>query len=158
MLPPELVDEVIVATGKTEQRHRTLPTRVTAYFSIAMALSTQGSYADVLDQLTDGLSWASGRQDTYRPPSPDAVVHARQLLGSAPLRLLIDRVAGPVADTDTPEAFVAGRRVMSIDGTCLDMPDTVDYDEHLSRPGTSRGGFRRFLRHDWSLWPSARPG
>lgn len=144
VFPPELVDEVIAATGKTEQRHRALPARVTAYFSIAMALNAQGSYADVLDQLTDGLSWASGWKDTYQPPSPAAVVQARQRLGSAPLRLLFDRVAGPVAEPDTPGAFVASRRVMSIDGTCLDVPDTGDNDEHFSRPGTSRGGASAF--------------
>ncbi|WP_312979641.1 IS4 family transposase [Corynebacterium sp.] len=144
VFPPELVDEVIAATGKTEQRHRALPARVTAYFTIAMALNPQGSYADVLDQLTDGLSWASGWKDTYQPPSPAAVVQARQRLGSAPLRLLFDRVAGPVAEPDTPGAFVASRRVMSIDGTCLDVPDTGDNDEHFSRPGTSRGGASAF--------------
>ncbi|AEK38179.1 transposase for insertion sequence element [Corynebacterium variabile DSM 44702] len=76
-----------------------------------MALNPQGSYADVLDQLTDGLSWASGWQDIYQPPSPAAVVQARRRLGSSPLRLLFDRVAGPVADIDTPGTFLASRRM-----------------------------------------------
>ena len=60
MFPPELVDEVIARVGRTEQRHRSLPARVMTYFSIRMALYFEGSYEDVLDRLTDGLSWASG--------------------------------------------------------------------------------------------------
>ena len=34
VFPPELVDEVIVASGRTERRNRSLPARVMAYFSI----------------------------------------------------------------------------------------------------------------------------
>ena len=60
VFPPELVDEVIEASGRMQQRHRALPARVMAYFAIAMGLYSDGSYEDVLTQLTDGLSWASG--------------------------------------------------------------------------------------------------
>src|SRR6476469_7490080 len=77
VFPPGLVDEVIAGAGRTEQRHRSLPARVMAYFSIGMALYSQGSYEDVLAQLTDGLSWASGWQEEYRPPSKSAIFQAR---------------------------------------------------------------------------------
>ena len=60
VVPPDLVDEVIAAAGRTEQRHRSLPARVMAYFAIGMGLYAEGSYEDVLSQLTDGFSWASG--------------------------------------------------------------------------------------------------
>ncbi|MDT0264660.1 transposase domain-containing protein, partial [Jatrophihabitans lederbergiae] len=73
VFPPDLVDEVIAGVGRTELRHRSLPARVMAYFSIGMALYSEGSYADVLSQLTDGLSWASVRRETYRPPSKSAI-------------------------------------------------------------------------------------
>ena len=53
VFPPDLVDEVIAEAGRTEQRHRSLPARVMAYFSIGMALYSEGSYEDVLAQLTD---------------------------------------------------------------------------------------------------------
>ena len=60
VFPPVLVDEVIAEVGRTEQRNRALPARVMAYFAIGMALYSEGSYEDVLSQLTDGLSWTSG--------------------------------------------------------------------------------------------------
>lgn len=81
VFPPDLVDEVITQTGRTEQRHRALPAQVMAYFSIGMALYSEGSYEDVLGQLTDGLSWASGWSETFTLPSKSAIFQARARLG-----------------------------------------------------------------------------
>ena len=69
VFPPELVDEVIAEAGRTQQRHRSLPSRVMAYFAIGMALYSESSYEDVLAQLTDGLSWTSGWREQYVMPS-----------------------------------------------------------------------------------------
>src|SRR3954462_2214453 len=102
VFPPDLLDEVIAEVGRTERRHRSLPARVMAYFSIGMALYSEGSYEDVLGQLTDGLAWASGwpepRSATdsatdsatsdvvgHRLPSKSAIFQARARLGSKPL-------------------------------------------------------------------------
>ncbi|MGP5184984.1 transposase domain-containing protein [Corynebacterium variabile] len=43
VFPPELADQAIAATCKTEQRHRAPPARLTAYFGIVMAMNPQGS-------------------------------------------------------------------------------------------------------------------
>ncbi|ORB98735.1 IS4 family transposase, partial [Mycobacterium persicum] len=51
VFPAALVDEVIAEAGRTQQRHRSLPARVMAYFAIAMGLYAEGSYEDVLAQL-----------------------------------------------------------------------------------------------------------
>ena len=72
VFPPALVDEVIAASGRTQVRHRALPARVMAYFAIGMGLYSDGSYEDVLSQLTDGLAWASGWREQYRLPSKSA--------------------------------------------------------------------------------------
>ena len=45
--PPTLVDEVVAGCGRTELRNRALPARAMAYFSIGMALHSEGSYEDV---------------------------------------------------------------------------------------------------------------
>jgi hypothetical protein len=56
VFPPDVVDEVIAESGRTEQRHRSLPARTMAYFAIGMALHADGSYEDVLGLMTDGLA------------------------------------------------------------------------------------------------------
>jgi hypothetical protein len=144
VFPPDLVDEVVAAAGRTEQRHRSLPARVMAYFSIGMALYSEGSYEDVLAQLTDGLSWASGWAESYPPPSKSAIFQARARLGSQPLAALFERVAQPIGTEPTgaeatPGVWLAGRRLVAIDGTCLDVADTLANAEHFGRPGVNKG-------------------
>ena len=139
VFPPDLVDEVIADLGRTEQRNRSLPARVMAYFSIGMALYSEGSYEDVLAQLTDGLSWASGWQEAYSPPSKSAIFQARARLGSEPLAALFERVAQPIGGEQTPEVWLAGRRLVAIDGMCLDVADTAVNSAHFGRPGVNKG-------------------
>jgi len=139
VFPPDLVDEVVAGVGRTEQRHRSLPARVMAYFSIGMALYSEGSYEDVLGQLTDGLSWASGWRESYRPPSKSAIFQARARLGPEPVAALFARVAKPIGAEATPGVWLAGRRLVAIDGTCLDVADTAANAEHFGRPGVNKG-------------------
>jgi hypothetical protein len=139
VFPPGLVDEVVAEVGRTEQRHRSLPARVMAYFSIGMALYSEGSYEDVLAQLTDGLSWASGWTETYSPPSKSAIFQARARLGAEPLAALFERVAKPIGGEETPGVWLAGRRLVAIDGMCLDVADTPANADHFGRPGVNKG-------------------
>ena len=139
VFPPGLVDEVIAEVGRTERRHRSLPARVMAYFAVGMALYSEGSYEDVLAQLTDGLSWASGWQDSYTPPSKSAIFQARARLGSEPLSALFARVARPIGGAATPGVWLAGRRLVAVDGTCLDVADTPANCEYFGRPGVNKG-------------------
>jgi hypothetical protein len=139
VFPPELVDEVIAEAGRTEQRNRSLPARVMAYFAVGMALYSEGSYADVLGQLTDGLAWASGWADSYTTPSKSAIFQARQRLGHEPLAALFARVATPLATPTMPGSWLAGRRLVAIDGTCLDVADTAKNAEFFGRPGVNKG-------------------
>jgi hypothetical protein len=110
-----------------------------AYFSIGMALYSEGSYEDVLAQLTDGLSWVSGWQEMYSPPSKSAIFQARARLGSEPLAALFERVARPIGGDQTPGVWLAGRRLVAVDGTCLDVADTAVNAEFFGRPGVNKG-------------------
>ncbi len=136
--PPALVDEVVADCGRTEQRNRSLPARVMAYFSIGMALHSEGSYEDVLALMTDGLAWTSSEEPMVLP-SKSAVFQARARLGSEPIEALFSRVAAPLAGAETPGAFLGGRRVIAIDGTCLDVADTPENHAFFGRPGVMKG-------------------
>ncbi len=53
-----------------------------AYFAIGMGLYSDGSYEDVLSQLTDGLAWASGWREQYQLPGEVGhFFQARERLG-----------------------------------------------------------------------------
>ncbi|HEY2594498.1 MAG TPA: IS4 family transposase [Chloroflexota bacterium] len=139
VFPPELVDAVVAEAGRGERRQRLLPARVVVYYVLAMALFSDASYEEVMRQLVEGLAWASGWQRAWALPSKAAIFKARQRLGAEPLELLFGAVAAPLATWRTRGAFYRGLRLMSLDGTCLDVADTAENDAAFGRPGSARG-------------------
>ena len=148
VFPAGLVDGVIAECGRTEQRRRSLPARSMAYFAMGMALHSEGSYEDVLALISDGVAWADREDRPARLASKPAIFHARERLGFAPMALLFERVARPLASKMTPGCFLAGRRLVAIDGTCLDLADTPANDGFFGRPGVMKG--------ERSAFPQAR--
>jgi Insertion element 4 transposase N-terminal len=58
--PPELVDEVVVATGRAEQRHRLLPARLVVYYVLGLALFSGMGSVEVLRCLVEGYASRRG--------------------------------------------------------------------------------------------------
>ena len=148
VFPPEVVDAVIAECGRTEKRRRRLPARSVAYFAMGMALHSDGSYEDVLALISDGLAWADRVEGSPRLANKAAISHARDRLGPEPMEKLFDRVAVPLANEDAPGCWLAGRRLVAVDGTCLDLADTPANDGYFGRPGVSKG--------EKSAFPQAR--
>jgi hypothetical protein len=148
VFPAEVVDAVIAECGRTEQRRRSLPARSMAYFAMGMALHSEGSYEDVLALISDGIAWAHREEGSGRLANKAAISHARDRLGSEPVAKLFERVAEPLATEGTPGCWLAGRRLVAIDGTCVDLADTPANDAHFGRPGVNKG--------ERSAFPQAR--
>ncbi len=138
VFPPDVVDRVVAEAGRREQRQRLLPARVVVYYVLAMALFGDSSYEEVMRQLVEGLAWDSGWQRAWAVPDKAAIFKARSRLGREPLELLFAGVCCPLAGAATRGAFYRGLRLMSLDGTCLDVPDTPANDAAFGRPGSSR--------------------
>jgi Insertion element 4 transposase N-terminal/Transposase DDE domain len=142
--PPELVDRVIEQTGRAEQRRRLLPARVVVYFVLALALYSHAAYEEVMRCLVEGLGWAQparrGRRSWpwWHVPGASALAEARERLGSAPLRLLFARAARPLATKATRGAWYRHWRLLVLDGTCLDVPDSPA-NQVLGRSKSGRG-------------------
>jgi hypothetical protein len=147
--PPELIDEVLVATGRVQQRSRLLPSRVVVYFVLAMCLFFGHGYEEVLRLLTQGLPGQRRWQGVWQVPTSAAIWKARVRVGVEPLRALFDRVCRPVADPDTAGAFYRRWRLVAVDGTTFNIADTVTNAEHFGRPGSARGEAR-------AAYPQAR--
>ncbi len=134
--PPWLIDAAIEATGKTERRSRLLPARLVVYYVMAMALFADASYEEVVRNLVEGLSYQSGWQARWEVPTKGAISLARARLGPEPIKECFTRACVPLATEATPGAFYRGWRLMAIDGTTFDVPDTAANDEGFGRPGT----------------------
>jgi Insertion element 4 transposase N-terminal/Transposase DDE domain len=142
--PPELVDRVIEQTGRAEQRRRLLPARVVVYFVLALALYGQAAYEEVMRCLVEGLGWAvrarRGRRSWpyWHVPGASALAEARARLGAEPLKVLFEQAARPLAIQATRGAWYRHRRVLVLDGTCLDVPDSPA-NQGLGRSKSGRG-------------------
>jgi len=138
VFPPELVDGVVAEAGRREQRQRLLPARVVVYYVLALALFADSAYEEVMRQLVEGLAWESGWEQRWEVPTKVAIYKARERLGREPLELLFEAVAVPLASESTRGAFYRGLRLMSLDGTTLDVADTPANERAFGRPGSDR--------------------
>ena len=119
-LPFELVDDVLAQTRTVQRRLRALPSRAGVYFVLALAMFPRLGYARVWGKLTAGLAGLG-----LAAPSEKALRDLRRRLGPAPLKLLFEIVAGPLAQPHTPGTRFGGLRTVAFDGlNSLKVPDT----------------------------------
>jgi hypothetical protein len=137
--PPELVDRVVAEAGRTQRRSRLLPARVVVYYVLAMCLFFGQGYEEVARLLTEGLGWARRWRGSWQVPTTAAITRARVRLGPEPVKALFAAVCRPVATAATAGAFYRGWRLVAVDGTTFDLPDTVSNVGFFGRPGSSRG-------------------
>lgn len=136
--PLDLVEQVLFETERLSARERALPAHVMVYYAIALALYADVSTREVLRCVVDGARWL-GDPTTTTMPSKSGISQARTRLGAAPLEALYRAVVRPVATAGTPGAWYRGWRVMSLDGTTLDVGDTSANARAFGRPASPRG-------------------
>lgn len=139
LIPSALVDEVLVDTGRREQRARLLPAHVVVYYVLALGLFFGDSYEEVMRKLVGGLRFMRTWSDSWRVPTTSAISQARARLGEEPMRELFERVAAPMARPGTRGAWYRSRRVMAIDGVVLDMPDTAENNDEYRHSSGGKG-------------------
>lgn len=137
--PLETIRALLAETGRASQRERDLPAHVMVYYVIALALYRDVSAREVLRCLLEGVRWLAGPDARLTPAGRSGISQARTRLGAAPLRRLYETVVHPVATTATPGAYYRQWRTVSLDGTTLDVADTVANAEAFGRPTASRG-------------------
>lgn len=143
VLDRDLIEDVLTETGRREKRSRLLPAHVVVRFCQAMCLFYDDDYEEVMEKLAASLKDANSWSGSWHVPSASAIAQARRRLGHEPLRELFDRRAVPVADSGTRGAWLAGRRLMAVDGFLLDVADTPENSEEFGRPtsGEKSGAF-----------------
>lgn len=137
--PEQMVHEVLADTGRASRRQRDLPAHVMMYYVIALALYMHSSCREVLRCLLEGLQWLCAPGERRAPAGKSGISQARTRLGEAPVRALHDRVVGPIAQPGTRGAWYRHWRLMSLDGSTLDVADTAENRAAFGRPGASRG-------------------
>lgn len=102
-MPFELVDSVIEEARARERRVRLIPSRVGVYSVLALCLFPRDGYLGAWGRLTASLGGLG-----LAVPSARALRGLRRRVGTAPLRLLFEALAGPLGRPRTPGSCSAG--------------------------------------------------
>jgi hypothetical protein len=137
--PLTTVRAVLAASGKASLRERDLPAHGVVYYVIALALFMQVSYREVLRCLLEGLQWLLDPSRPLKVAGKSGISQARTRLGWEAMRQLHDAVVRPIARPTTRGAWYRQWRLVSLDGSTLDVADEAANAAAFGRPGSSRG-------------------
>jgi hypothetical protein len=137
-IPEASIRQVIAQEGVGEVRERRLTAVLTVWLVIALHLFPTVSISEVFRKLARGLRlfWP----DPEVPlPTDSALGYRRRQVGARPLVALFHQVCRPIATPQTRGAFRFGLRLMAIDGTTEDVPDTPANAKAFGRHTSARG-------------------
>jgi hypothetical protein len=137
--PLSSIGPVLSQTGTASVRQRDLPAQVVVYYVIALALYMQSSYREVLRCLLEAVQWLRDPSVGVRVAGKSGISQARTRLGWEPLQQLHDELVKPIAVRGTRGAWYRSWRLVSVDGSTLDIADEKANEDTFSRPGASRG-------------------
>src|ERR1035438_9809467 len=137
--PLTKIREVLQQTNSASKRERDLPAHVVMYYVIALALYMRSSYREVLRCLLEGVQWLLNPSAQVTVAGKSGISQARTRLGVAPVKKLYETVVSPIAEKRTKGAWYRQWRLVSLDGSTLDVADTAENEKAFGRPGSGRG-------------------
>src|SRR5262249_42447933 len=137
--PKKAIRSALSKHGKTSVRERDLPAHVVMYYVIAQALFMQISQREVLRCLLEGVRWLFGPRVPVKVTGKSGISQARTRLGWEAVKRLHDDVVEPIAVKKTQGAWYRKWKLVSLDGSTMDVADTKENREAFGRPGASRG-------------------
>lgn len=124
MLDPQWIEEALAATGTASLRQRRLPAQQVLWLVIGMAMYRGRAISEVVASLD--LALPGGTKTTV---ASSAIAQARQRVGEAPLKWLMERTGREWAHRYAAQQLWNGLRLYAIDGTTLRLDDSEENRE-----------------------------
>lgn len=141
-IPKDIIHQAIEKAGVKEKRCRLLPTHLVICLIVALSFWSRAPVRDVLKNLLEGVGdHRLSLGEKWHIPTRAAITKARQRVGPRVMSTLFNLLTRPVATLQTPGAFLNGLRMVGIDGTYVDVPDSPSNARVFGYPG-SRSGTR----------------
>ena len=138
-VPLASVMSALTQCKKTSRRERELPAHVVVYYVMALGLYMHCACREVLRCLLEGMRWLQGPETDCAVTGDSGISQARTRLGWEPLQQLHDQLVRPVATRETRGAWYRQWRLVSLDGSTLEVPDTRANAEAFGRPHNHKG-------------------
>ena len=133
IIRPEFIQQALEVTGRLNSRTCGLTHEVMLWVVLAMGLFTDLPIRQVFKH---ARRLRMGEESPHR----SSLCVARKRLGVAPVRHLFTQAVRPLAQPTTPGAFYGGHRLMGIDSTVFDIPDTPANEAAFGRPSAGPRG------------------
>jgi len=130
-IPPEMIRQAVDEAGRRNRCDCRLTHEVMLWVVLAMGILTDLPLRQVFKH-------ARRLRHGEESPPRNTLCVARRRLGVGPVRRLFDSVVRPLATPQTPGAFHTGLRLVGIDGTTFDLPDSPANAKAFGRPGGPR--------------------
>jgi len=136
--PQREIEAILRASGREGQRRRKLPALDLMYYLIALGLHASEGCRSVLRRVL--LRRQQGESSEIEELCTDsAISQGRSRLGWRPLRALYEVVVRPIATRASDGAWYRRWRLVTLDGSTLDVADTKRNERAFGRPGAARG-------------------
>ena len=132
VISPAQVRQALCATRRRDSRSCTLTFEVTCWLVLALGLLTHLPIRQV-------FKYSRRLRPGESTPHRSTLCIARQRLGIAPVRHLFEHTVRLLATPATPGAFYKGLRLMALDGSVFDVPDSEANARAFGRPSGGRG-------------------
>lgn len=136
--PVALVESILEDTGRQSLRRRKLPATEMMYFVVALGLFFSDGCREVLRRVIRRTR-AAWPEEFDEVSTESAICQARTRLGSRPVAQMYNAVARPIATRASVGAWYRRWRLVTIDGTLLDVADSAKNERAFHRPGVSFG-------------------
>ncbi len=137
--PTARVKEILQRQGKASRRERELPAHLMVYYVMGLGMWMGASCREVLRCLLMGVHWLLGGEKVYKVTGKSGISQARKRLGWEVMKAIHDEVVRPIGEQHTPGAWYRSWRVVSLDGSTLDVADSEENVRVFGRPQASRG-------------------
>jgi len=137
--PRERIRQILERSGLQSKRVRDLPAEALVYYVIALGMFMAVSTGEVLRCLIEGLQWLGGGSGKLKVAGKVAISQARSRMGAAPLKALWQESVSLLGLEGEPGCFYRGLRLVAIDGSTLDVPDTEENEAFFGRQRSRRG-------------------
>lgn len=138
VIPRATVEAVLTREQAWHERERKFSMLAVVLVLITMNLHRHLAIGHVIRRLVQGLRFL-WPDPTYPIPGASAFSYRRYQLGVSTMEALFKQVARPLATTETPGAFLFGRRLMALDGTTITLADTAENEAVFGRHKSGRG-------------------
>ena len=138
LVPPSLIDEALTAHDRHSKRQRDLPAHAVAYYVMALSLYRGVNTEEVLRVVTEGMDYL-GDTAIRREVGKSAISASRTRLGAEVMHYIAQQALTPLALINTDDSFYRGLRLVSVDGTTLEVADEAGNREAFGVPGTQQG-------------------